>query len=80
MALAYMAYKSLNKKLKEHKEEKKQHQPAIGSEDPADARHHRKEQTTHAPAQVNQAPAGQSAAQQTAGHDSQGGEHWEGKK
>jgi hypothetical protein len=75
-----MAYKSLNKKLKEHREEKKQHQEALDSEDPADARHHRKKQTSHTPAQVKRAPADQSASQQTARHHNQGRQHWEGKK
>jgi hypothetical protein len=81
MALIYMSYKSLNKKLKEHKEEKKtQQQAAIESQEPVDGRHECERQALHALSQVKQVPAEQSPAERSTACGEEAGQGCEGNK
>lgn len=80
MALMYYGIKNLNKKMKEHKEEKKQQKAVIGQEDPVDAQHRQEHQAPRTSSEVYQAPAGHAEAQQTAGYGNNGGQSWDGKK
>lgn len=81
MALIYMSYKSLNKKLKEHKEEKKtRQQAAIESQEAVDAKHQREQQALHAPSQVKQVPAEESPAGRSSACGEETGQGCEGNK
>jgi hypothetical protein len=75
-----MGIKKLNKTLKGHKEEKKQRQAAIGSEDPVDAKDRQERRERRTSSEVHQAPVGHPQVQQTAGQGIGGGQDWDGKK
>jgi hypothetical protein len=76
----YMGIKKLNKTLKEHKEEKKQQQAAISSEDPINARDRQERQERRTSSDVYQAPAGHPQVQQTPEQGTGSGQYWGGKK
>lgn len=81
MAMVYMGFKSLNKKMKEHKEKKKQ--AAMGSEDPVDQKYRgeRQQQASRTQPQVNQAPVRrQSVDRQSAEYGEQGGQGYQERK